>query len=92
MRKINHYSEFFLEIIIQAMADSISFSKNKLSNVEKNKARNWLLGDSEHLDTICYLAKIEPDYLRHKAEKLIKYRDNNPKIIISRKFIRTLIL
>ncbi len=58
-------------VILQAFSDACSRSNRTSEVVERNKARNWLLGNSESLTNACDYAGFSPDFIRKEAQKAI---------------------
>ena len=58
-------------VITQALMDAASSSKKAYYIAEKAKARAWLKGDSDDFKEVCYLADMDPEYVKTQAKLAI---------------------
>ena len=60
-------------VIMQAVVDASSKSKNRRAISHKKKAREWLkLPQDETFINTCMLAEMEPSYVKMKIDKIFK--------------------
>ncbi|MEQ1706626.1 MAG: hypothetical protein ABL867_11745 [Rickettsiales bacterium] len=61
----------WVAVITQAIMDARSRCKKSESIYQKHEAICWLTGGSKDFNDVCLCAGLNPDYVRHKAKKII---------------------
>lgn len=61
-------------VIMQAVLDVTSRSKNRRAVGRKNRAKDWLSKKDEHFMQTCCFAGMEPDYVQTQVNKYFKSR------------------
>ncbi len=61
----------WVAVITQAMMDALSRCKKSESLYQKHEAICWLTSNSKDFIDVCLSAGMNPDYVRHKAKKVL---------------------
>ena len=61
----------WVAVITQAMMDALSRCKKSESLYQKHEATCWLTSNSKDFVDVCLSAGMNPDYVRHKAKKVL---------------------
>ncbi len=63
-------------VILQALIDATSNYKRREYQLEKEKARSWLLCMSDSFVDVCSMAGYEPHYVQKKAKFILESKRN----------------
>lgn len=89
LKQYNFSSETMLykAVITQAVIDATNISKMPRDRLMEKDAKNWILGNGDYFQKICYLAGIEPGFVIKITKEAINL--NYAKLGINSKKLKT---
>lgn len=69
---VENIESLWKAVILQAVIDATSNYKRKEYQLEKDKAKSWLLNLNESFISVCLMAGCDPRYVQARAKNVLE--------------------